>query len=86
MRRVRDAALQAAGPARRDCGRCGVQAGREGGRRWAGCPEATSAEYGTKEVLSAVVIQGAIFGAVKAVVDRVGAKGFKKVTGADPGK
>jgi len=28
----------------------------------------------------------AIFGAVKAVVDRVGAKGFKKVTGADPGK
>jgi hypothetical protein len=49
-------------------------------------PEATSPEYGTKEVLLAAAIQGALFGAVKAAVDRAGANGFKKITGADPGK
>lgn len=49
-------------------------------------PQATSPEYSTKEVLIAALVQGAIFGAVKAAVDRAGAKGFKKVTGADPGK
>jgi len=49
-------------------------------------PEATSPEYSTKEVLIAALVQGAIFGAVKAAIDRAGAKGFKKVTGADPGK
>ncbi len=49
-------------------------------------PEATSTEYSTKEVLIAALVQGAIFGAVKAAVDRAGAKGFKKVTGADFGK
>lgn len=49
-------------------------------------PEATSPEYGTKEVLLAAAIQGAIFGCVKAAVDRAGAKGFKKLTGTDPGK
>ena len=49
-------------------------------------PEATSPEYSTKEVLIAALVQGALFGAVKAAVDRAGAKGFKKVTGADPGK
>ena len=49
-------------------------------------PEATSAEHSTREVLVAAVVQGAIFGAVKAVVDRAGAKGFKQLTGADPGK
>ena len=49
-------------------------------------PEATSPEYGTKEVLLAAAIQGAIFGGVKAAVDRAGAKGFKKITGTDPGR
>ncbi len=49
-------------------------------------PEATSPEYSTKEVLIAALVQGALFGTVKAAVDRAGAKGFKKVTGADPGK
>ncbi|MGB8962609.1 MAG: DUF4235 domain-containing protein [Pseudonocardiaceae bacterium] len=49
-------------------------------------PEATSAQHSTKEVLIAAMMQGAIFGVVKAAVDRVGAKGFKTITGADPGK
>ena len=49
-------------------------------------PEATSPEHSTKEVLLAAVAQGAIFGAVKAAVDRAGAKGFKQLTGTDPGK
>ncbi len=49
-------------------------------------PEATSAEHSTKQVLLAALVQGAIFGAVKAAVDRAGAKGFKQLTGTDPGK
>jgi len=49
-------------------------------------PEATSAEHSTKQVLLAALIQGAIFGVVKAAVDRAGAKSFKEVTGTDPGK
>jgi hypothetical protein len=46
-------------------------------------PDATS-EHGTKEVLLAAVIQGAIFAGMKAAVDRAGARGFKKLTGTDP--
>lgn len=49
-------------------------------------PEATSAQHSTREVLIAAMMQGAIFGVVKAAVDRVGAKGFKTITGTDPGK
>ena len=49
-------------------------------------PEAISSEYSTKEVLLAAALQGAIIAGVKAAVDRAGAKGFKKVTGADPGQ
>lgn len=49
-------------------------------------PAATSTEHSTKEVLFAAVVQGAIFGAVKAAVDRTGAKGVRKVTGTHPGK
>jgi Protein of unknown function (DUF4235) len=49
-------------------------------------PEATSPEHSTKEVLLAAAAQGAVFAAVKAAVDRAGAKGFKKITGTDPGK
>ncbi|GHF05564.1 membrane protein [Amycolatopsis deserti] len=44
-------------------------------------PEATSGDYSTKEVLTAAVLQGAIFGGVKAAVDRAGAKAFTKATG-----
>ena len=46
-------------------------------------PEATSPEYSTKEVLVAAVVHGAIFGGVKAAVDRAGAKGFKQITGKE---
>lgn len=49
-------------------------------------PKAISPEHSTKEVLLAAAAQGAIFAAVKAAVDRAGAKGFKKITGTDPGK
>jgi hypothetical protein len=46
-------------------------------------PKATSSEHGTKEVLIAAAVQGAIFAVVKAGVDRTGAKGIKKITGTD---
>jgi hypothetical protein len=49
-------------------------------------PEATSAEHSTREVLLAALVQGAVFGVVKAAVDRAGAKGFKQLTGTDPGR
>jgi len=44
-------------------------------------PEATSSDYSTQEVIIAAVVQGAIFGGVKAAVDRAGAKAFTKATG-----
>ncbi len=49
-------------------------------------PEATSPGHSTKQVLFAALVQGAVFGVVKAAVDRAGAKGFKQLTGFDPGK
>jgi hypothetical protein len=49
-------------------------------------PEATSKEYGWTEILVAAAIQGAIFGVVKAAIDRAGAEGFENVTGTWPGK
>jgi hypothetical protein len=48
-------------------------------------PKAKESEYGWKEILPAAAIQGAIFGLVKAVVDRSGAEGFRKLTGTWPG-
>jgi len=48
-------------------------------------PDATESEYGWKEVLPAAALQGAVFGLVKAAVDRGGAEGFQKLTGAWPG-
>jgi Protein of unknown function (DUF4235) len=44
-------------------------------------PEATSDEYGWGEVLAAAALEGAIFGLVKAAVDRGGAVGFRRLTG-----
>ncbi len=44
-------------------------------------PEATSPDHSTREVLIAALLHGAIFGVVKASVDRAGAKGFRKLTG-----
>ncbi|UJW29101.1 DUF4235 domain-containing protein [Saccharothrix sp. AJ9571] len=48
-------------------------------------PEATDAKYGWAEVVIAAAVQGAIFGAVKAAVDRAGAEGYRKATGDWPG-
>jgi hypothetical protein len=49
-------------------------------------PEATDAGYGWREVVAAAALQGAVFGAVKALVDRAGATGFARVTGVWPGE
>lgn len=49
-------------------------------------PEATDAAYGFIEVVAAAALQGAIFAAIKALVDRGGAEGFRRLTGAWPGE
>jgi hypothetical protein len=36
-------------------------------------------------VITAAALQGALFGVVKAMFDRAGAKGFERVTGTWPG-
>jgi hypothetical protein len=48
-------------------------------------PKAKESEYGWREVLPAAALEGAVFGLVKASVDRGGAKGFQKLTGVWPG-
>jgi len=48
-------------------------------------PRARESEYGWKEFLPAAAAQGAVFGVVKAAVDRGGARGFEKLTGVWPG-
>jgi hypothetical protein len=48
-------------------------------------PKALESEYGWREVLPAAAAQGLVFGAVKAVIQRGGAKGFERVTGVWPG-
>ena len=48
-------------------------------------PQATDAQRGWGEVLLAATVQGAIFAAVKAAVDRGAATGVQKVTGVWPG-
>ena len=48
-------------------------------------PSAMQSEYGLGEVVLAAMIQGAIFAAVKALVDRLGADGFRRLTGSWPG-
>ena len=48
-------------------------------------PDAKESEYGWKEVLAAAAVQGAIFGLVKAAIDRSGARAFEKATGSWPG-
>jgi hypothetical protein len=51
----------------------------------ADAPEATQRDRKWKEVLVAAALEGAIFGLVKAALDRAGAKGFERATGAWPG-
>jgi hypothetical protein len=48
-------------------------------------PKAKESEYGWREILPAAALEGAIFGLVKAAVDRGGAKGFQRLTGQWPG-
>lgn len=43
-------------------------------------------EYPVKELLVASLIQGAIYAAVKALIDRGGARAFQRWTGEWPGK
>jgi len=47
-------------------------------------PDPTAEEHSWGEVLAAAALQGAIFAVVKAAVDRGGAAGFRKLTGAWP--
>ena len=48
-------------------------------------PGAMQSEYRMREVILAAALQGAIFAATKAAIDRVGARGFTKLTGSWPG-
>jgi hypothetical protein len=48
-------------------------------------PKAKESEYGWREVLPAALLQGAIFGLVKAAIDRGGARAFERLTGTWPG-
>ncbi|PRX48617.1 uncharacterized protein DUF4235 [Prauserella shujinwangii] len=48
-------------------------------------PKATDRDYGWREILVAAAVQGAIYGAVKAAVDRAGAAGYERATGDWPG-
>ncbi len=47
-------------------------------------PDPTALDHSTREVLTVAVLHGAVFGLVKAVVDRAGAKGYHRMTGNDP--
>lgn len=48
-------------------------------------PSSTDRDRSWGEVLGAAALQGALFGLVKAAVDRGGAVGFSRATGAWPG-
>jgi hypothetical protein len=48
-------------------------------------PSATDRDRKWSEVLGAAALQGAVFGFVKAAVDRAGAEGFARTTGVWPG-
>jgi hypothetical protein len=48
-------------------------------------PGALQSEYRMREVVLAAALQGAIFAATKAAVDRAGARAFTRATGSWPG-
>jgi hypothetical protein len=48
-------------------------------------PKPTDKRRGWGEVIAAAAAEGAVFAGVKAVIDRAGATGFERVTGAWPG-
>ena len=47
-------------------------------------PSSTDPDHGWKQVALAAALQGAVFGGVKAIVDRAGARGFERATGTWP--
>ncbi|GAA3342623.1 DUF4235 domain-containing protein [Amorphoplanes nipponensis] len=47
-------------------------------------PNATDEDRGWLEIIAAAALQGAIFATVKALVDRGGAAGVRKITGEWP--
>jgi hypothetical protein len=49
-------------------------------------PKATDETRGWTEVVVAAAAEGAVFGGVKALIDRAGATGFAHLTGAWPGR
>jgi hypothetical protein len=49
-------------------------------------PDAKDRERTWREVITAAAMQGAVFGGVKALIDRAGATGFARLTGVWPGK
>jgi hypothetical protein len=49
-------------------------------------PKPTDEDRGWSEVVLASAVQGAVFGAVKAAVDRAGATGFSHAAGVWPGR
>jgi hypothetical protein len=49
-------------------------------------PKATDETKGWREVVVAAAAQGAVFGGVKALIDRAGATGFAHLTGSWPGR
>jgi hypothetical protein len=48
-------------------------------------PKATDEGRGWIEVVTAAAVEGAVFGGVKALIDRGGATGFARLTGVWPG-
>ena len=48
-------------------------------------PKVTDGRKGWGEVIAAATVEGAVFGGVKALIDRAGATGFARLTGAWPG-
>lgn len=70
----------------------GLLAGALFKRVWRGladeqeAPNAKDRDRSWSEVLTAAVIQGAVFGGVKALIDRAGATGFARLTGTWPGE
>lgn len=69
----------------------GLVAGRLFKRLWRlaahedDAPDAKDRLRGWREVVVAAALEGAIFGATKALLDRAGAVGFEQVTGVWPG-
>jgi Protein of unknown function (DUF4235) len=48
-------------------------------------PDALQSEYPLSQVIISAALQGAIFAATKAAIDRAGAQGFTRLTGSWPG-